>query len=110
MVSDGSSGSVGTERLAEWAERERRRRHDMLLYVLLRPLLFVFWALVLWGTVELLWLPFLLLGSGFDGLRATVSAAVESPPWGWVNLLLPVVALSTWLLVGFAVQQRRPGR
>ena len=110
MVSDESPGSVGTERLAEWAERERQRRRDVFLYVLLRPLLLVFWALVLWGTVELLWLPVLLLGSGLDGLRTTVYAAVGSPPWGWVSLLLPVVALSTWLLVGFAVQQRRPGR
>jgi hypothetical protein len=108
LVSNETPGSVGTERLAEWAERERRRRHDMLFYVMLRPLLFVFWALVLWGTVELLWLPFLLLGSGFDGLRTTVNVAVESPPWGWVNLLLPVVALSTWLLIGVAIHHRRP--
>ncbi len=109
-MSGESPGPVGTERLAEWAERERQRRRDVLFYVLLRPLLLVFWALVLWGTVELLWLPFLLLGSGLAGLRTTVNTAVESPPWGWVNLLLPVVALSTWLLVGVALHRRRPSQ
>ena len=77
--------------------------------LLVRPLLFVFWALVLWGT---LLLPAIVWNALTRGLHATL-ATLEPPRttdvWAWANLALPGLALVMWLLAGaaWAARSRR---
>lgn len=72
----------------------------------MRPLLVVFWALVLWGT---LYCGLLVHAACVDGPRAALERALSGRDVGagFLNLALVVVAVVVWSLVGMAVWSRR---
>lgn len=90
-------------------KRTDSRARDFVLYVVVRPLLFVFWSLVLWGT--------------FFGLALLYQVVVDGPIIslervlagrdvlaGRVNIALVGVAGVVWTLVFLAVYIRRRSR
>ncbi len=74
-----------------------------------RLLLFVFWALVVWGTVYgLALLPGLVTQGPARLVRAVLHGGNR---WaGSLNVLLAVLALCVWVLVALAVWRRRGER
>jgi hypothetical protein len=90
-------------------KRTDSRASDFVLYVVVRPLLFVFWSLVLWGT--------------FYGLALLYHVVVDGPTIsfervlagrdvlaGRVNIALVGVAGVVWTVVFLAVHVRRRSR
>lgn len=71
-----------------------------------RPLLFVFWTLVVWGTVYAAVFLFAVLA---DGPRAAVARATAGPDGavGVANLAVAVLAVGTWSVVGALLLRRR---
>jgi hypothetical protein len=84
----------------------RLRLRDVAAQALVRPVLVVFWSLVIWGT--LLGLAFL-----YAAFTRGPSAAVEAllPATGgirvWFNLALAVLAALAWIAVATAVRRGR---
>lgn len=69
-----------------------------------RPLLFVFWALVLWGMVLLGALVFKALAEGPAAALAAAQAQVSSGSvWGFMNVGLASLSLLVLLLVAGGV-------
>jgi hypothetical protein len=80
--------------------------NEWLLYVVGRPLLVVFWALVLWGTLYL----FVFVHAALDEgprvfLQRTLSGRDKLA--GLANLGLAILAPVVWGLVGLAIWQHR---
>ena len=77
-----------------------------LAFYLGRPLLLVFWTLVVWGTVYAILFAFALLT---DGPSVSIARAVGGPDGalGIVNLALAAVAMAVWAFVGAVVWRRR---
>ncbi|MET0556278.1 MAG: hypothetical protein ABW221_24770 [Vicinamibacteria bacterium] len=71
-----------------------------------RPLLLVFWTLVVWGTVYAMLFAFAVLT---DGPSRAVARAVGGPggAYGIVNLSLAAVSVSVWAFVGVYLWRRR---
>ena len=84
-------------------EEEGRGR---LLQVVAQPLLVVFWALVLWGT---LYGAVLLYAALEDGPGAALERTLSGRDAGagFLNLALVVVAIAVWSLVGVTVWRSR---
>lgn len=85
-----------------------QKSHDVLVYVVGRPLLLVLWSLVVWGTVY---------GLAFVGAiveRGPVAAFHQAlstdSAGGAVNLSLAAVAGLVWTLVGLAIWRGRTRR
>lgn len=79
------------------------RAGDVWRYTVGRPLMLVFWCLVLWGAAILGALAWKALT---DGPRAAVAAAqaqVTGSVWGWVNMGLASLSLLVFLLVAGGV-------
>jgi hypothetical protein len=74
-----------------------------------RPLLFVLWTLVVWGTVYALLFAFAVVT---DGPSDAVARATAAPGrlFGIVNLTLAGLALGVWALVGLALVRLRSDR
>jgi hypothetical protein len=85
------------------SDDERRER---LLQVVAQPLLVVFWALVLWGT---LYGAVLLYAALEDGPGAALERTLSGRDAGagFLNLALVVVAVVVWASVGVAVWRSR---
>jgi hypothetical protein len=76
--------------------RSGGRFRDLVRYAVVRPLLFVYWSLVLWGTWVLMAFVWVLV---FDGPReaiAAIGAGERTGPWGWGNAVLAGLATVTW--------------
>ena len=71
-----------------------------------RPLLLVFWTLVVWGTVYALLFAFAALT---QGPSRALTRAVAGPTGvvGIVNITLAVVAVAVWVIVGLTVVRVR---
>jgi len=84
------------------------RRDDFLLYVIARPLMFIFWTLIAWGTFY----GFFFLGSvASEGLSPTFQRATSSrASLGLVSMFLSASACIVWTLVGVAVVRNRRRR
>lgn len=80
---------------------EQDRPHRALLRTFVgRPLLFVFWSLVLWGSfLALAWL-YALATRGGDAM-----GLVGEGPWAWLNGASILLAAAAW--GAFAVSRRR---
>jgi len=84
-------------------------RHQILLAVLGKPLVLVFWVFVLWGSLMAPACLRALLTSGFDVRRLLPPAGAGGSVWAWLNLASAVLAACVWILAGFSLwQQRRP--
>lgn len=84
----------------------RSRIRDFLLYGVGRPLLLVFWSLVLWGTVILAALAWKAATAGPRAVLVAAQAQVTQAG-GWVNLALASLALLVWTLVAGGIVGRR---
>jgi predicted neutral ceramidase superfamily lipid hydrolase len=71
-----------------------------------RPLLLVFWTLVVWGTV---YAGLLVLAVLTEGPSRAVARATTGPDGvvGIVNITLAVVAVAVWVIVGLTVVRVR---
>ena len=74
-----------------------------------RPLLLVFWTLVVWGTVYALLFAFAALTEGPSRALARATGGPDGA-FGIVNLALAVVAVSVWAFLGLAVWRGRTER
>lgn len=74
-----------------------------------RPLLFVFWTLVVWGTVYAVLFAFAVVT---DGPGDALARATTGPDraFGIANLTLASVAILVWITVGVAVARVRSPR
>ena len=80
---------------------------EWLLHVVGRPLLVIFWALVLWGTLYCAVFLHSAVEEGFAvSLRRTLSGRDAAA--GVVNLALAALAPVVWCFVGIALWQNRP--
>jgi hypothetical protein len=89
--------------MAKWSEQRQR---DVLLYVIARPLLVVFWLLILWGTLYgVVFLDFV----AERGAKRAFDQAMSGRDLlaGIGNLALAVGALIVWGIVGFAAWRSR---
>lgn len=68
-----------------------RPRRRFVAELLGRPLLFVLWSLVLWGTLLVLGVSFTLLTRGAGQIGPLAKDA-----WGWLNLVSVVLAVLAW--------------
>jgi hypothetical protein len=76
-----------------------------------RPLLLVFWALILWGTIILGALAWKALTEGPRASLRAAQAQVAGPSvWGWVNVSLASLSLLVFLLIAGGVLGRRDRR
>ena len=86
----------------------QRRLRDVAGQALVRPLLFAFWSLVIWGTL----VGLACLYAAFTrGPAAAVEALLPSAgdgAWAWLNLALAVLATGVWIVAAIAL--RRGGR
>jgi hypothetical protein len=85
---------------------EGHRFRDYLVSVLVRPLIFVFWAFVAWGSLVLVVALWHLAFEGPGGLWRTLRpvsgpGAIES----WANLGSATLALVVWVAVAAALYQ-----
>jgi hypothetical protein len=87
-----------------WSQKSR----DVLVYVVGRPLLFVLWSLVAWGTVYGLVLLWAIVDRG--PVAAFHQALSTDAVGGVANLSLAGVAGLVWALVGLAVWRGRTRR
>ena len=86
----------------------RSRIRDFLLYGVGRPLLLVFWSLILWGTLILTALAW---KAAAEGPRVALDAAqAQADGWGWVNLALAALALPVWIMIVGGVVGPRSGQ
>ena len=95
----------------ETREADRRRamaerQGDLLVYAVVRPLMFIGWALVFWGTAIAGAGVWVLLTRGWAAAR---SALVPRTPLDLVNAGLAAVALVVWTSVGVLARGRRHG-
>jgi hypothetical protein len=74
-----------------------------------RPLLFVLWTLVVWGTVYAVLFAFALVTEGPSDAFARATTGPDRI-FGLVNLTLAGVALGLWAFVGFALVRLRSDR
>jgi hypothetical protein len=84
-----------------------RRLRDVLIFAVGRPLLFVFWALILWGTfvaAALAWTSF--WRGPVEAIRATLDG---SGFLGMANLGLAVLAVTVWIIVVILARRGRQG-
>lgn len=84
------------------------RRRERILQVVARPLLLVFWALVLWGT---LYCGVLLHAAFVDGPRAAIARTLSGRDLGagLLSLALAALAVVVWGLAGVAAWRHRRG-
>jgi hypothetical protein len=90
--------------VAHDTENRGRLRH-FVTYVLLRPLLFIFWSLVLWGTWALLAFLWALLAHGPAEALARIGPRGRG---AWGNAVVAALAAVTWLIALAAWWGRRP--
>ncbi len=91
-------------RLDERRRAQSARSGDLLVYALGRPLMFIAWALVLWGTAVVLAAVALVIRHGGSAARA---ALLPRTALALANTALGVVALIVWAAVIVAVRRRR---
>ena len=79
---------------------------EALVQLLGRPVLLIFWSLVLWGT---LYGSLLIHAAATEGLRATLQRILSGRDLlgGLANLTLAAGAAVVWIGVGVAVWHRR---
>jgi hypothetical protein len=90
-------------RLAERRAAERARQGDVLVYVVARPLMFIAWALVLWGNAVALAALYVLVTRG---PATAADLLLPRTPLGLVNAALAAVALLVWI-AAIVVSSRR---
>ena len=93
---DGDALSEHDERLAELRRTEAARQGDFLVYVVGRPLMFVAWTAVFWGTAVALDAVYVLATRGPSALKA---ALAPRTPLDVANAALAVIALLVWIAV-----------
>ena len=93
------------ERLAEQRRTEGARQGDFLVYVVGRPLMFVAWMLVFWGTAVALNAVYVLATRGPSALK---TALAPHTPLDVANSALAVIAPLVWIMV--LVVRRRTRR
>jgi len=82
---------------------------DVLLYAVVRPLLFFFWSMVLWGTCMAIALLYAAMRQGpLVAVRRVLEG--EDSLGGRVNLALAGLAIVVWSAVAAAVRRRRAAR
>jgi hypothetical protein len=86
--------------------REEQRSQDFLVYAVGRPLMLVFWTLILWGT---LYGAALVYRAALAGPSVAVRQALSggNAALALVNVGLSVGAAAVWTAVGVALWQRR---
>lgn len=84
------------ERLAEQRQAEAARQGDVLVYVVGRPLMFIAWMLVFWGTAVALAAVYLLATRGMSALKTVL---VPRTPLDLANVALAVIATIVWIAV-----------
>ena len=89
---------------------EAGRARQFLLDSLGRPLLLVFWSVVLWGSLMALGYAQLMVRSGFELRVLLPPAGAEDGLWAGLNLGSAVLAVCAWVLGGFAIWQGRRRR
>jgi len=87
----------------------RRRLHDLVTQSVVRPLLFVLWSLVIWGTLVGLAFVYAALTRGPAAVVRAVLPPSTGGIWGGLNLALAVGAVAVWIVVAIAVLRRRRG-
>jgi hypothetical protein len=86
-----------------------RRLRDVLVFAVARPLLFVFWALVLWGTFVAIAIAWTILTRGpAAAVHATLDRTGQGA-LGMANLGLAILAVSVWIVVLLLARRRRQG-
>jgi hypothetical protein len=88
---------------------QARRSRDFLVYAVARPLMLVFWTLILWGTM---YGCALLYRSATMGPATAVRQALSAPEAGvgLLNVILALSAVVVWVIVAVAAWQRRSQR
>lgn len=107
LARDGDSLSEHEERAAELRRTEAARQGDFLVYVVGRPLMFVAWMLVFWGTAVALDAVYVLATRGPSGLK---SALAPRTPLDVANSALAVIAPLVWIAVLVVVHRTRRRR
>jgi hypothetical protein len=79
---------------------------DFFIYVVLRPLLFVFWSFVLWGTA---YGGVLVYHAVFEGPRAVIQRALSGKDQlaGYVSVGSVFLAIVVWTIVGIVWSRAR---
>src|SRR5206468_98948 len=95
------------ESVPSTADAGRRRSRDFLLYAVVRPLFFIFWSLVVWGTALLFSLAFTVVARGPGTARPLLTPPPNGGWTGWLNVLLVPFALVVWTGLGVALWQAR---
>jgi hypothetical protein len=98
---------AGPDRLADRRRAEAERAGDFFIYVVARPLMFVAWALVFWGTAIALASVFVL---ATRGPGAALAVLVPHTALDLLNSGLAVVAMIVWLAVAVVASGRRRRR
>ena len=86
----------------------QRRLRDVAAQALVRPLLFAFWSLVIWGTLVGLACLYAAFTRGPAGAVEALVPSAGDGVWAWLNLALAVLATGVWIVVTIAL--RRGGR
>jgi hypothetical protein len=92
----GPSLSDHEARLAERRQAEAARQGDVLVYVVGRPLMFIAWMLVFWGTVVALAAVYVFATRGPSAARTVL---VPRTPLDVANAALAVIAVMVWIAV-----------
>ena len=92
------------ERLAELRRTEAARQGDFFVYVVGRPLMFVAWMLVFWGTAVGLDAVYVLATRGPSALK---SALAPHRPLDVANSALALIASLVWIAVLVARRRTR---
>jgi hypothetical protein len=77
------------------------RASNLATAVIARPVLFVIWIFVLWGTLYGCALAYATVVEGTGALRRALSG--DDPLGGAVNLIAATVAIAVWTTVGALV-------
>lgn len=88
------------------ASEDDEPRSGVLDYAVLRPLLFVFWSLVLWGTLALVAWIWQALTKGPAATLALALRTATADVWGVLNVALPAVAAVVWTAIALLAWSR----
>ena len=94
-------------RAADRRKAEAEREGDFLVYAVARPLMFVVWALILWGTAVALAAVYVLLAAG---PAAAVRVLLPQTTLDLINTGLGTLALVVWITVVAATRRSARGR
>jgi hypothetical protein len=92
--------------MAERRKAQAARQDDLLVYAVGRPMMFLAWALVFWGTAVALAALYVVVARG---PAAAMDLLLPRTPLDLVNAALAAVAVIVWI-AAIILLNRRPAR